>query len=124
MPNDRPIGETRWHDNEELEQAIMLRLALLVRWGRVEEAQIQSRPDLFVTAVCEALAGCVATMPAVQRAMKVAHPSLDGTQRAQEVIKKMAELFGISPDSMLEALTPKAVEPRPTFIPPRDPTVN
>jgi hypothetical protein len=133
MPNDKhpgtpiPVNATTWHDNEELDQAINIRLARLIRYGRLDqlqEAKVRARPDLFINAICELLAGCVATMPVVQHAMKVAHPDLDQTQCAQEVIKKMAELFGVSPDSMMVGLRPKVIGSGSVFYPPADPNAN
>jgi hypothetical protein len=121
MPNDKrrgmqiPINPTTWHDNEELDQAIDIRLARLIRYGRLDVAKIQGRPDLFINDICELLAGCVATMPVVLRAMQAAHPELDRIQCVNEAIKKMGELFGVSADSMIGGLQPNVVESGTVF---------
>lgn len=121
------INATTWHDNEEVDRAINHRLATLIRYGRLEEERVQGRPDLFKAAVCEVLAGCVATMPVVQRAMALAYPDapgIDGAERSRIVIRKIAELFEVDADPMIQAMQPKTLEPAPVFVAPRDPATN
>jgi len=118
------INATTWHDNELVNQHIELRLAALIRLGRAQDEKVQAQPGEYLNEVCEFLAGAVASMPAVQRAMSVALQSTDREHCYNTVVRAIAKLFVINAVPLLEKLKPTPAEPPPVFVAPRDPHAN
>jgi hypothetical protein len=120
-----PLG---WYDNRQVDYVIERAIAALMVLGWVKEERLKANSPRYVKEVATAVACAVASMPAVQRAMGAAFNSdLDRVQAYGNVVRAIANMFGLDGDALTVELQPKQVSGTPVIDPthrPEDPTSN
>ena len=104
---------------EEANRLIAKQLKYLSEAGALDPGVLQNEHERaeFVRNVCASAAIALATMPAVQHAMKIARTDLDAKGCYRAVIEAIRSVFGF------ESGDPQ--NPNPSYLgPPSDPTVN
>jgi hypothetical protein len=121
--NERMLdAEPCWHPTQEVNDAIMVRLAQLMRLGFSNQSAIETDPRGYARIVCGTLAGCVASMPAVQRAMKAAYPDCTIEEKYRAVVLAIARMLGADGEALLAAeLKPREVQPQLDLMRPPGP---
>jgi hypothetical protein len=115
-------AEPSWHPAQQVHDEIMLRLAALMRLGYCEQASIEADPRGYLRIVCGTLAGCVASMPCVQRAMKAAYPNLSIEEQYRAVVLAVAQMLTVEGEELLKGqLKPRRVEPQLDLLRPPGP---
>jgi hypothetical protein len=110
-----PLG---WYDNPQVDYVIEQALAKLQVVGWVKEDLLKANPARYVKEVAVAVAHAVASMPAVQRAMSAAFDSgVDRVQAYGNVVRAIANMFGLDGDALVAELRPKAVTAPPIIDP-------
>jgi hypothetical protein len=123
-------AEPRWHPASEINDEIMMRLAALMRLGYCEQSALETDPRGFCRIVAGTLSacwaenllgGCIASMPAVQRAMKAAYTELSVEERYRAIVLAIARMLGADGEALLAAeLKPREVDPRLGNVTSRD----
>jgi hypothetical protein len=107
-----------WYDNRQGDYGIERALAALQALGWVKEDRLKANPARYVKEVATDVAHAVASMPAVQRAMSAAFDSgVDRVQAYGNVVRAIANMFGLDGDALVAELRPKAVTAPPIIDP-------
>jgi hypothetical protein len=107
-----------WYNNRETDVVIERALAALQALGWVKEDRLKTNGPRYVKEVATAVAHAVASMPAVQRAMGAAFDSgVDHVQAYGNVVRAIANVFGLDGDALVAELRPKEVTALPIIDP-------
>src|ERR1035437_9005123 len=93
-----------WHTNHDVNLAIENSLANLAALGLKKEAAVREHPEAYITSVATHAAALLATIPAVQRAMKQRHPALSEVERYSRAAGAIARLLVIDEAALVAHL--------------------